>query len=267
MPRADLVQLIASIRQAYGLSAREYSRICGVSLGYFRLNAFGKKGGTVTQETAGTFLAPFSFGFSPELLPPRKGPEHSSDARWRSGKTPEGYVPFGPVRDAMLAFKEEENSSWQRIADYMGWDRTQLNKTFVGIEANEKQFMTKELAGFFMKEIRKARSLSPERRRQIFESTRGETEYYERQQLIRLLTEFRYDYAIGSWKEVSEELGLNPATVRGMLHNRNSGVRRKTLEGVMARVTEARVAREQRINHRNHTLNRMYEHEERAEAS
>lgn len=268
MLRADLTRLIASIRTAYGLSAREYAKICGVSMGYFRVYAFTKKeGGTVTQETAGTFLAPFSFGFSPELLPPRKGPQHASDSRWRSGKTPEGYVPFAPVRDAMLSFKEEEKSSWQLIADHIGWDRTQLNKTFIGTEANTKQFMTRELADFFMKEIRKARSLSPAKRQEIFLSTRGESTFLPRRDLIRLLADFRYDYDIKTWKAVADELEVSPDRLKGMIHDRHLGVRRQTMYDVMDRIVRARTVREQRLNHRNMTLNRMYEHEERKGAA
>lgn len=247
---AELARLIASIREAYGISIREYAMIVGIPKNSMSNYAYTKKG-TVTPETFGNMIAPFSFGFSPELLPERRSQRDGGLAAWGSADDgpPEGYVEFIPIRDDMLRFKEEENSSWRLLADYFGYERKQFTQLFVGVDTKGKKYMTDEIASRITKGLRQARSLTPQRRREIFaKGQRNPERFYDYRVPRDLIDSYLSDYGV-NMKVMSEEIGIGHSVLRHLRTGTYKRCRVSTVENLRDAIREARLKREKRINH------------------
>lgn len=251
--RSDFKKMILDLKERTGLSNREFANLIGISHSRFNSAVFGSSE-HVEPEVVDAFISPFKFHDPIDATVVRQ--ERKPRPTYGPDRIPPGYVAAGPVRDALLRFKEENNSSWAILADHLDMDRKVLINRFVG-ESRTQYCMQKDFADEIMRFVRRSSSLPPAIREEKFSVNPPKQRYVERARLIALLTNARSQLGLHHWKDLAEQLDMNYDTLRSHMHSKNR-VRGSVYDRIEASVKDALSKHEKKVNFRYGFVERDY---------
>lgn len=265
--RKLFIEKVTHYRNAHNFSLLDISYITGVPRNRISAILFSKSLKKITPETAESLLAPLIFVniFIPSLtgdLFPKMSCSEGSKKRWDN---PEDMVDFEPIRQEMLKLKEELNTEWTRLGEYFDMHPGILSRKFLN---PDHKWILKEGASKYRKEFGKIRSLSADAKREKFApKSRLNVRYESRDRFRVILNEFKVSSGLKTWKEVGEEININPTRLTCLMRDNAKNMRRSVYDEIMGALDEAVKKREMRRNQIIYNLNNTYGIQEKSNVS
>jgi hypothetical protein len=236
--RQEVLDMFSLIRSKHNLSLSDISNITGINRSRLSSILFTKGPELITQKLAEELMLPLLFIY--HFLPWVDGsdfhkisPSESNIERW---KNPDGMVDFEPLRQEMFSLKDDLNTNWARLADYFNRDTRIFRNYFCD---PEHKWIKEENFSYYRKEIRMIKSLSADRKAELFKPLPKLNYSYEDRDKFRfIIRSFKETNGFKTWKETAETIGITPNRLRGLMHDDAPNIRLSTYNPIVDRVVE-----------------------------
>lgn len=246
MKRQDFRDIVNSIKAERNLSHHDMAKLMGVDYNYYSATMY-KKAEWISVETVARLMQPLLFlGDLTGDMIPKKSPGDGAKVRW--GKAERfGYHRFAPLRDEFLQLKDELNSSYRKLGDFLGIQHAVL-KNFWG---DSKEYVSDENYWYWKKQMNLMRSLSPEAKRdRLHRGSHVNVRVVDRAPFSAYARHFKDLMGYATWAEMASALEMSADSLRGHVNNKRSKVMRKSIhDDLMSRMAEIAFERQKRINY------------------
>lgn len=247
--RSELKRMVGAVKDALGLSFKDFAVVVGVDHGYVTSSLYSKTE-MVSMEVVENLLAPFIFG---SYVPPfeKKSSKEAAEEHW--AVCPKGFVPAEPIRSEFIQIKEELGTTWVALADYLDEDRHFLSSSF------NCKYMTEERAKKLKKHMRKIRTL-PERTKleRFSTATPPQLTHVDKRSLVAMLFQAKAACDPPTWKELGSRTGIDSDRLRKVKERKSAKMRKSLYEEFSNAVLPILEEAERRNNIVNQNIDKVY---------